>query len=134
VKGPFFLVQALLPVFASPVAIVLNTSVNVHIGQPNTTVYGASKAALLSMARTLSGELISRAIRLNTVSPGPITTPLYDKLGLSAADLKAVSASIQAQVPPDASVIPAKSPRLWCFSPPMSVISRSAASCSSMAE
>ena len=98
-KGPFFLVQALLPVFASPVAIVLNTSVNVHIGQPNTTVYGASKAALLSMARTLSGELISRAIRLNTVSPGPITTPLYDKLGLSAAELKAVSASIQAQVP-----------------------------------
>jgi len=99
VKGPFFLVQALLPVFANPAAIVLNTSVNAHIGQPNTTVYGATKAALLSMARTLSGELIGRGIRVNAVSPGPIATPLYDKLGLSAADLKAVSASIQSQVP-----------------------------------
>lgn len=99
VKGPYFLVQALLPIFANPAAIVLNTSVNAHIGQPNTCVYGATKAALLSMARTLSGELIGRGIRVNAVSPGPITTPLYDKLGLSAADLKAVSASIQSQVP-----------------------------------
>jgi NAD(P)-dependent dehydrogenase (short-subunit alcohol dehydrogenase family) len=54
-KGPFFLIQALLPVFANPAAIVLTTSVNAHIGMANTTVYGASKAALLSLARTLSG-------------------------------------------------------------------------------
>ena len=44
VKGPFFLVQALLPVFANPASIVLNASVNVHIGMPNTSVYSASKA------------------------------------------------------------------------------------------
>jgi NAD(P)-dependent dehydrogenase (short-subunit alcohol dehydrogenase family) len=99
VKGPFFLVQALLPLFANPAAIVLNASVNAHIGMPNTSVYGATKAALLSLARTLSGELISRGIRVNAVSPGPITTPLYDKLGLSEADLKGVAASIQSQVP-----------------------------------
>jgi NAD(P)-dependent dehydrogenase (short-subunit alcohol dehydrogenase family) len=36
---------------------------------------------------------------VNAVSPGPISTPLYGKLGLSEADLKAVSASIQNQVP-----------------------------------
>ena len=47
-KGPFFLVQSLLPIFANPAAIVLNTSVNAHIGMANTTVYGASKAALAS--------------------------------------------------------------------------------------
>ena len=99
VKGPFFLVQALLPVFANPSTIVLNASVNAHIGMPNTSVYGATKAALLSLARTLSGELISRGIRVNAVSPGPISTPLYGKLGLSEADLKAASASIQNQVP-----------------------------------
>ena len=81
VKGPFFLVQALLPIFAKPASIVLNASVNAHIGMPNTSVYGASKAALLSFARTLSGELISRGIRVNAVSPGPISTPLYGKLG-----------------------------------------------------
>ena len=99
VKGPFFLIQALLPTFANPASIVLNASVNAHIGMPNTSVYGASKAALLSLARTLSGELISRGIRVNAVSPGPISTPLYSKLGLPEADLQKVSASIQSQVP-----------------------------------
>jgi NAD(P)-dependent dehydrogenase (short-subunit alcohol dehydrogenase family) len=98
-KGPFFLVQALLPILANPASIVLNASVNAHIGMPNTGVYGATKAGLLSLARTLSGELISRGIRVNAVSPGPISTPLYGKLGLAEADLKAVAASIQGQVP-----------------------------------
>jgi NAD(P)-dependent dehydrogenase (short-subunit alcohol dehydrogenase family) len=99
VKGPFFLIQGLLPLFANPASIVLNASVNAHVGMANTSVYGASKAALLSLTRTLSGELISKGIRVNAVSPGPITTPLYSKLGLAEADLKAVSASIQGQVP-----------------------------------
>src|ERR1700689_3745673 len=99
VKGPYFLIQALLPIFANPASVVLNASVNAHIGMPNTSVYGATKAALLSLARTLSGELTSRGIRGNAVSPGPISTPLYRKLGLSEVDLKAVAASVQSQVP-----------------------------------
>jgi NAD(P)-dependent dehydrogenase (short-subunit alcohol dehydrogenase family) len=99
VKGPYFLVQALLPIFANPASIVLNTSINAHLGMPNTSVYGAAKAALLSLARTLSGELLSRGVRVNAVSPGPISTPLYGKLGLSEADLKTAAASIQSQIP-----------------------------------
>lgn len=99
VKGPYFLIQALLPLFANPASIVINASVNASIGMPNTSVYGATKAAILSLVRTLSGELIARGIRVNAVSPGPISTPLYGKLGLSDADLKTVSASIQSQVP-----------------------------------
>lgn len=99
VKGPYFLVQALLPVFANPASIVLNTSVNAHIGMPNTTVYAATKAALLSMARTLSGELIARGIRVNAVSPGPIQTPLHEKFGLGEEQMREVAASIQAMVP-----------------------------------
>jgi NAD(P)-dependent dehydrogenase (short-subunit alcohol dehydrogenase family) len=98
-KGPLFLIQALLPVLANPASIVLNTSVNAHIGMANTSVYAATKAGLLSMARTLSGELIGRGIRVNAVSPGPIATPLYGKLGLAEADLKAVADHIQSQVP-----------------------------------
>jgi NAD(P)-dependent dehydrogenase (short-subunit alcohol dehydrogenase family) len=99
VKGPLFLIQSLLPVFANPASIVLTTSVNAHIGMPNTSVYGASKAALLSLTRTLSGELIGRGIRVNAVSPGPVVTPLYDKLGLNKVDLEKVSESIKSQVP-----------------------------------
>jgi len=99
VRGPFFLIRALLPLFANPASIVLNASINAHIGMPNTSFYGASKAALLSLSRTLSAELIPRGIRVNAISPGPIATPLYSKLGLSAAELKAVSDSLQNQVP-----------------------------------
>ena len=98
-KGPYFLIQALLPVFAKPASIVLNGSVNAHIGMPNTSIYGAGKAALISLARTLSGELISRGIRLNVVSAGPISTPLYSKLGLTEDQLKATAASLAQQIP-----------------------------------
>jgi NAD(P)-dependent dehydrogenase (short-subunit alcohol dehydrogenase family) len=99
VRGPFFLIQALLPLFANPASIILNASINAHIGMPNTSVYGASKAALLSLARTLSGELIARGIRVNAISPGPIATPLYGKLGLSASDLQTTAEAIRSQVP-----------------------------------
>jgi NAD(P)-dependent dehydrogenase (short-subunit alcohol dehydrogenase family) len=98
-KGPFFLVQALLPILANPASIVLNTSINARIGMPNSSVYAATKAGLAALARTLSGELIPRGIRVNAVSPGPISTPLYGKLGLPEADLKAMAAGIQGQIP-----------------------------------
>jgi NAD(P)-dependent dehydrogenase (short-subunit alcohol dehydrogenase family) len=98
-KGPFFLIQELLPYFGETASIVLMASVNAHIGMPNTSVYGATKAALASLARTLSGELVSRGIRVNAISPGPIATPLYGKLGLAEAEMKSVAASIESQVP-----------------------------------
>jgi NAD(P)-dependent dehydrogenase (short-subunit alcohol dehydrogenase family) len=99
VKGPFFLVQALLPVFAPQASIILNGSVNAHIGMANTSVYAATKAAFISFMRTLSGELIGRGIRVNAISPGPVSTPLYGKLGLAETDLKNVAASIEGMTP-----------------------------------
>ena len=51
-KGPLFLVQALLPILANPASIVLNTSINARIGMPNSSVYAATKAGLISLART----------------------------------------------------------------------------------
>jgi NAD(P)-dependent dehydrogenase (short-subunit alcohol dehydrogenase family) len=98
-KGPYFLIQALLSVFGNPASIVLNASVNAHIGMPNTSVYAATKAALASLVRTLSGELIGRGIRVNAISPGPIATPLLEKVGFSEVELKNVAASIQTLVP-----------------------------------
>lgn len=98
-KGPFFLLQALLPVLANPASVVLTGSVNAHIGMPTSSVYSASKAALRSLARTLSGELIARGVRVNTLSPGPVSTPIYGKLGLPAEALQEMSQAILAQVP-----------------------------------
>jgi len=99
VKGPYFLIKALLPILNSGAAIVLNGSINAHIGMPNTTAYAASKAALISLAKTLSSELLSRGIRVNVVSPGPVRTPLYDRLGLPAEQVSEVASNIQAQIP-----------------------------------
>ncbi len=99
VKGAYFQIQALLPLFNRGAAIVLNGSINAHIGMPNTSVYAASKAALISLAKTLSAELLPRGIRVNVVSPGPIATPLYSKLGVDKAQLDNVAAQIQEQVP-----------------------------------
>jgi len=98
-KGPYFLIKALLPRLNPGAAIVLNGSINAHIGMPNTSVYAASKAALISLAKTLSSELLSRGVRVNVVSPGPITTPLYGRLGLPAEQLSEVATNIQAQIP-----------------------------------
>jgi NAD(P)-dependent dehydrogenase (short-subunit alcohol dehydrogenase family) len=98
-KGPYFLMQALLPLLANPSSVVLNTSINANIGMANSSVYAASKAALISMVRTLSGELISRGIRFNAISPGPINTPIYGKLGLPADQLSAMASHIQGQIP-----------------------------------
>jgi NAD(P)-dependent dehydrogenase (short-subunit alcohol dehydrogenase family) len=77
VKGPYFLLQELLTVFANPASIIINGSVNPHIGMPTSSVYAATKAAMISLTKTLSGELISRGILVNAVSAGPIMTPLH---------------------------------------------------------
>lgn len=99
VKGVFFQVQALAPLLGKGASIVINGSINAHIGMPNTAVYAASKAAVISLAKTLSAELLPGGARVNVVSPGPIRTPLYGKLGLDAAALDATAAQIQAQIP-----------------------------------
>lgn len=99
VKGPYFLIQALLPVFANPTSVVLNTSINAHVGAANSSVYAATKAAFLNMSKTLSSELLGRGIRVNTVSPGPVETPLYDKLGIPDAYRDQVNKDIAATIP-----------------------------------
>jgi NAD(P)-dependent dehydrogenase (short-subunit alcohol dehydrogenase family) len=83
-KGPFFLLQALLPLLANPASVILCGSVSAHIGLPQSNAYAASKAGLLSLARTLSGEWKARGIRVNGLSPGPTSTSALDKLGLPA--------------------------------------------------
>ncbi|APO95859.1 SDR family oxidoreductase [Xanthomonas vesicatoria] len=99
VKGPYFLLQSLLPVLANPASVVLNTSISAHIGAASSSVYSATKAALLNMSKTLSSELLDRGIRINAVSPGPVETPLYDKAGIPDAYRAQVNEQIIATIP-----------------------------------
>lgn len=99
VKGPYFLIQSLLPVFANPASVVLNTSVSAHAGAAHSSVYAATKAAFLNLSRTLSSELLPRGVRFNAVSPGPVNTPLYDKLGVPDAYRAQLDQEITASIP-----------------------------------
>lgn len=99
VKGPFFLIQALLPVFANPASVILNASIFASNGTPNSSVYSATKASMLSFSRTLSSELLPRGVRFNAVSCGPIDTPLFDKLGIPAAYREQATQQITASIP-----------------------------------
>lgn len=80
VKGAFFTVQKLAPLLSTGAGVVLTTSVANVQGTLETSVYAAGKAALRSMARTLSGELLPRGIRVNAISPGPIDTGALEKM------------------------------------------------------
>jgi NAD(P)-dependent dehydrogenase (short-subunit alcohol dehydrogenase family) len=83
VKGTYFTAQSLLPLIKEGGSIIFNASVNAAIAAPGSSVYAASKAALLAISRVLAKELLGRNIRVNAISPGPVSTALYDKLGLN---------------------------------------------------
>jgi NAD(P)-dependent dehydrogenase (short-subunit alcohol dehydrogenase family) len=80
VKGAFFTVQKLAPLLSDGAGVVLTTSVANVVGILETSVYAASKAALRSLARTFSRELLPRGIRVNAISPGPIDTGILESI------------------------------------------------------
>jgi NAD(P)-dependent dehydrogenase (short-subunit alcohol dehydrogenase family) len=98
-KGAFFAVQKSVPLMGKGGSIVLTTSFLNAVGVPGFSVLSASKSAVRSLARTLGAELASRNIRVNAVSPGPISTPFHSKLGLTDQQLNAAASDIEAQVP-----------------------------------
>ncbi|WP_280492442.1 glucose 1-dehydrogenase [Nocardia asiatica] len=76
-KGVFFTIQKALPLLSQHAAIVINASWTLHRGLPGGTLYAATKAAVHNLARTLAAELGPRGIRVNSVSPGYIETPMF---------------------------------------------------------
>jgi NAD(P)-dependent dehydrogenase (short-subunit alcohol dehydrogenase family) len=82
VKGAYFTIQKALPLLNDGASIILNTSVADQKGIAGGTVYSATKAAMRSFARSMAAELVGRGIRVNTVAPGPIATPIFEKTGL----------------------------------------------------
>lgn len=98
-RGAYFTIQKLLPLLGDGSSIVLTTSIAADLGMPNTSVYSATKAALSSLARTLSNELAPRGIRVNEVSPGMVETPIYSKLGMPADQLSGFKGTMMDMVP-----------------------------------
>src|SRR6266478_5903948 len=98
-KGAYFTIQKALPLLNDNASIVLNASVAANIGLADSSVYAASKAALITLARTLSAELVGRGIRVNAVSPGPVETPILGRMGMPQDVLEETTKSVQAQVP-----------------------------------
>jgi NAD(P)-dependent dehydrogenase (short-subunit alcohol dehydrogenase family) len=98
-KGIFFTVQKSAPLMSKGGSIVLTTSFLNETGTPGFSILAASKAAVRSLARTLGAELAPLGIRVNTISPGPVSTSFHSKLGLTDAQLNGAAASIEASVP-----------------------------------
>jgi len=98
VKGVLFTVQKALPLLSDGASIILNASVVGSKGFASNSVYSATKAAVRSLARTLTTDLKDRRIRVNAVSPGATDTPgLNELLGSSETGqqrLKMISSTV----------------------------------------
>ena len=99
VRGPWLTLQKALPVLSKDASVIFNTSAVNTKGAPGTSAYASTKAALRSIVRTAASELSGGGIRVNSIAPGPIETPIYGKLGMSSEEVKGMSEGFIAQVP-----------------------------------
>jgi NAD(P)-dependent dehydrogenase (short-subunit alcohol dehydrogenase family) len=99
IKGAYFTIQKALPLLNDGASIILNTSVVDQKGTVGASAYAATKAALRSLARTTAAELAGRGIRVNTVAPGPIVTPIFGRTGLPPEAFDEFAKGITAQIP-----------------------------------
>ena len=98
-KGAYFTIQKALPLMQSGTNIVVISSGANLKGIPGFSVYSATKAAIRSLARSLAAELAPRGIRVNCLSPGPIETPVYGRMGLPEEEVGPTKEAITAMVP-----------------------------------
>ncbi len=98
VKGPWLALKAAFPLLRRGGAVVLNASINAHLGMPGSSAYAASKAALRSFARTAASELAGKGVRVNATSPGPTDSGIIEKI-LSPAEAAGARAFLMGRIP-----------------------------------
>ncbi len=98
-KGVIYTVQSMLPMMNKPSSIVLTSTTMIEKGVAGMSVYAATKAAVRSLARTLSAEFAPRGVRVNVISPGLVETPIYGKLGLPPEAVQQWAAQLMTKVP-----------------------------------
>ncbi|MEW2134158.1 glucose 1-dehydrogenase [Streptomyces sp. NPDC005435] len=98
-RGTFFTVQKALPLLNDGGSVVLVSSTGHLLGVPPYTAYSATKAAVRSFARSWAAELRERGIRVNSVSPGPIDTPIFE--AQAGTDADALREQMRAAIPMD---------------------------------
>ncbi|XAZ21250.1 SDR family oxidoreductase (plasmid) [Sinorhizobium sp. B11] len=99
VRGTFFTVHKALPLLREGGSIVLVTTSGHVKGVPMYGTYLATKAALRSYARSWAAELTGRKIRVNTISPGPIETPIIDKQFQTKEEADGLRAAFRSAIP-----------------------------------
>ena len=100
VKGVINTVQSALPYFnGNGGKVILNTSVVNVKGMHGMSVYAATKAAVRSLVRSFTAELLPKGIRVNAISPGPIETPIFSKMGMSEEQQKDFADNIVTSIP-----------------------------------
>jgi NAD(P)-dependent dehydrogenase (short-subunit alcohol dehydrogenase family) len=98
-KGPVFLVKSLLPLLkkGKGKSIVFVSSILAHVGAPNCLSYCAAKGGLSSVVRALASELAPLRIRVNSVSPGHVDTPMIRSLIRSNDEASKIAAQYPLQ-------------------------------------
>ena len=98
-KGALFTLEKFVPILNEGASVINLSSINAHTGMTNTAVYAASKAAMNSYTKTAATELAPRRIRVNSINPGPINTPIFGKTGMPEEQLTGFAGAMQEVVP-----------------------------------
>ncbi len=98
-KGVFFSIQKALPYLNDGASVIITGSTVGYKGFATTAAYSATKAAVRSLARTLSAELVDRKIRVNILSPGPIDTPIFGRGGGSQEQIEGTKGHFASMTP-----------------------------------
>ncbi|SHF26365.1 SDR family NAD(P)-dependent oxidoreductase [Streptoalloteichus hindustanus] len=96
-RGVFLTIRKALPLLVDGGSIVINASWTLHRGLPVCSLYSATKAAVHNLARTLAADLADRRIRVNSVSPGFIDTPMYPEDALDPAEAARLRGQVAAK-------------------------------------